>query len=79
MEGNGSVVLTIILALQPFYMYKLILIYIKALAVLTATYPLGHIVYGWLNELRPIIPAFGQVCITSCMRLYDGRPFSDRP
>ena len=30
-------------------------------AVLTATYPLGHIVYGWLNQVRPISPTFQKV------------------
>ena len=30
-------------------------------AVLTATYPLGHIVYGWLNQVRPVSPAFQKV------------------
>lgn len=33
----------------------------KSIAVLTTTYPLGHLPYGWLNQLRTISPAFGQV------------------
>ncbi|XP_062849930.1 progressive ankylosis protein homolog B isoform X2 [Trichomycterus rosablanca] len=31
---------------------------IEAVAVLTATYPVGHMPYGWLTELRAIYPAF---------------------
>ena len=34
----------------------------QAIAVLTATYPLGHLGYGWLNQLRPLLPAFLKVC-----------------
>ncbi|XP_076868360.1 ANKH inorganic pyrophosphate transport regulator a isoform X2 [Brachyhypopomus gauderio] len=30
----------------------------EAVAVLTATYPVGHMPYGWLTELRAIFPAF---------------------
>uniref|UniRef100_A0A8C2HFD6 ANKH inorganic pyrophosphate transport regulator b n=1 Tax=Cyprinus carpio TaxID=7962 RepID=A0A8C2HFD6_CYPCA len=30
----------------------------EAVAVLTATYPVGHMPYGWLTELRAIYPAF---------------------
>lgn len=30
----------------------------KAVAVLTASYPLGHLPYGWLNQVRPVSPAF---------------------
>ncbi|XP_028831169.1 progressive ankylosis protein homolog B isoform X4 [Denticeps clupeoides] len=30
----------------------------EAVAVLTATYPVGHMPYGWLSELRAIYPAF---------------------
>ncbi|TRY55820.1 hypothetical protein DNTS_022301 [Danionella cerebrum] len=33
---------------------------IDALAVLTATYPVGHMPYGWLTELRALYPAFNQ-------------------
>eukprot|EP00731_Ephydatia_muelleri_P034242 Em0052g6a len=44
----------------------------EALAVLTATYPLGHIVYGWLNELRPIVPAFGRAGIDKSNRVISG-------
>ncbi|KAG9355903.1 hypothetical protein JZ751_000747 [Albula glossodonta] len=29
-----------------------------AVAVLTATYPVGHMPYGWLTELRAVYPAF---------------------
>ncbi|XP_024230688.1 progressive ankylosis protein homolog isoform X1 [Oncorhynchus tshawytscha] len=32
----------------------------EAVAVLTATYPVGHLPYGWLTELRAIYPAFDQ-------------------
>ncbi|XP_062841750.1 ANKH inorganic pyrophosphate transport regulator a [Trichomycterus rosablanca] len=30
----------------------------EAVAVLTATYPVGHMPYGWLTELRAVFPAF---------------------
>ncbi|XP_028824698.1 ANKH inorganic pyrophosphate transport regulator a isoform X2 [Denticeps clupeoides] len=30
----------------------------EAVAILTATYPVGHMPYGWLTELRAIYPAF---------------------
>ncbi|XP_051738358.1 ANKH inorganic pyrophosphate transport regulator a isoform X1 [Ctenopharyngodon idella] len=30
----------------------------EAVAVLTATYPVGHVPYGWLTELRAVYPAF---------------------
>jgi hypothetical protein len=30
----------------------------EALAVLTVLYPLGHLPYGWLNEIRNLPPAF---------------------
>lgn len=33
----------------------------EAIAVLTATYPLGHIAYGWINQVRPVSPAFQKV------------------
>ena len=33
----------------------------QAVAVLTASYPLGHLPYGWLNTLKPVTPAFQQV------------------
>ncbi|KAK7118179.1 hypothetical protein R3I94_021872 [Phoxinus phoxinus] len=32
----------------------------EAVAVLTATYPVGHMPYGWLTELRAVYPAFDQ-------------------
>jgi hypothetical protein len=32
----------------------------EAVAVLTASYPLGHLPYGWLNTLKPVPPAFQQ-------------------
>lgn len=31
------------------------------MAVLTATYPVGHMPYGWLTELRAVYPAFDKV------------------
>uniref|UniRef100_A0AAX7U2F0 ANKH inorganic pyrophosphate transport regulator a n=1 Tax=Astatotilapia calliptera TaxID=8154 RepID=A0AAX7U2F0_ASTCA len=31
---------------------------VGAVAVLTATYPVGHMPYGWLTELRAVYPAF---------------------
>ena len=34
-----------------------------SVAVLTASYPLGHIAYGWINQVRPVPPAFQRVCI----------------
>uniref|UniRef100_A0A6I8SLL4 ANKH inorganic pyrophosphate transport regulator n=1 Tax=Xenopus tropicalis TaxID=8364 RepID=A0A6I8SLL4_XENTR len=30
----------------------------EAVAILTATYPVGHMPYGWLTELRAVYPAF---------------------
>ncbi|XP_043921152.1 progressive ankylosis protein homolog [Protopterus annectens] len=30
----------------------------EAVAILTATYPVGHMPYGWLTEIRAIYPAF---------------------
>lgn len=33
----------------------------QAVAVLTATYPVGHMPYGWLTELRAVFPAFDKV------------------
>ncbi len=33
----------------------------QAVAVLTATYPVGHLPYGWLTELRAVYPAFDKV------------------
>ncbi len=33
----------------------------RSVAVLSVTYPLGHITYGWLNQLRPIPPTFRKV------------------
>lgn len=33
----------------------------QAVAVLTATYPVGHMPYGWLTELRAVYPAFDKV------------------
>ncbi|XP_061569626.1 ANKH inorganic pyrophosphate transport regulator a [Cololabis saira] len=30
----------------------------EAVAVLTATYPVGHMPYGWLTEMRAVYPAF---------------------
>ena len=32
-----------------------------SVAVLTASYPLGHIAYGWINQVRPVPPAFQKV------------------
>ncbi len=32
-----------------------------AIAVLTATYPLGRMAFGWLNQLRTISPTFQKV------------------
>ncbi|KTG04167.1 hypothetical protein cypCar_00010350 [Cyprinus carpio] len=34
----------------------------EAVAVLTATYPVGHMPYGWLTELRAVYPAFDKMC-----------------
>ncbi len=36
----------------------------QAVAVLTATYPVGHMPYGWLTELRAVYPAFDKVIHT---------------
>lgn len=42
----------------------------QAVAVLTATYPVGHMPYGWLTELRAVYPAFDKVPNTvSCRAL----------
>ena len=44
----------------------------KAVAVMTAINPLGRIVYGWLNEIRPLSPAFqtvGQYAPYMCVTL----------
>ncbi|KAI6074895.1 hypothetical protein LUU34_00327400 [Aix galericulata] len=30
----------------------------EAVAILTATYPVGHMPYGWLTEIRAVYPAF---------------------
>ncbi|XP_032807388.1 mineralization regulator ANKH [Petromyzon marinus] len=44
----------------------------EAVAVLTATYPVGHMPYGWLTELRALYPAFhksnpsNKSTLTSC-------------
>ena len=35
------------------------------MAILTATYPVGHMPYGWLTEIRAVYPAFDKVR-TSC-------------
>ena len=32
-----------------------------SVAVLTATYPLGHIAYGWINQVKLVSPAFQKV------------------
>lgn len=31
------------------------------MAILTATYPVGHMPYGWLTEIRAVYPAFDKV------------------
>ncbi len=36
---------------------------VLSVAVLTTTYPVGHIAYGWLNQLRPISPTFQKVTV----------------
>ncbi|MEQ2207666.1 hypothetical protein XENOCAPTIV_016559, partial [Xenoophorus captivus] len=42
----------------------------EAVAVLTATYPVGHMPYGWLTELRAVYPAFDKVNQTlRCLHL----------
>lgn len=33
----------------------------QAVAILTATYPVGHMPYGWLTEIRAVYPAFDKV------------------
>ena len=40
----------------------------KAVAILTATYPLGHVAYGWINQVRPVPPTFQKVR-TLCDRI----------
>uniref|UniRef100_A0A4W5P2M9 ANKH inorganic pyrophosphate transport regulator a n=1 Tax=Hucho hucho TaxID=62062 RepID=A0A4W5P2M9_9TELE len=53
----------------------------EAVAVLTATYPVGHLPYGWLTELRAVYPAFDKVNqdlihslrIASCCRLHHSK------
>lgn len=34
---------------------------LQAVAILTATYPVGHMPYGWLTEIRAVYPAFDKV------------------
>ncbi|XP_062425805.1 mineralization regulator ANKH isoform X2 [Rhea pennata] len=34
----------------------------EAVAILTATYPVGHMPYGWLTEIRAVYPAFDKLC-----------------
>ena len=36
---------------------------LQAVAILTATYPVGHMPYGWLTEIRAVYPAFDKVRI----------------
>lgn len=41
---------------------------VKAVAVLSVSYPIGHLPYGWLNTLRSVEPAFkkeGQATVTT--------------
>uniref|UniRef100_A0A8C9LAP2 ANKH inorganic pyrophosphate transport regulator n=1 Tax=Pavo cristatus TaxID=9049 RepID=A0A8C9LAP2_PAVCR len=38
----------------------------EAVAILTATYPVGHMPYGWLTEIRAVYPAFDKV--SACHR-----------
>lgn len=38
----------------------------QAVAILTATYPVGHMPYGWLTEIRAVYPAFDKV--SACHR-----------
>lgn len=33
------------------------------MAILTATYPVGHMPYGWLTEIRAVYPAFDKVSV----------------
>ena len=35
--------------------------------MLTASYPLGHLPYGWLNTIKPVSPAFQLVCVCVCV------------
>lgn len=42
-----------------------LLFLLQAVAILTATYPVGHMPYGWLTEIRAVYPAFDKVR-TSC-------------
>ena len=35
----------------------------EALAILTAIYPMGRLVYGLMNQVRPISPTFQQVLL----------------
>ena len=49
-------------------LYVVMILLKKSIAVLTTTYPLGHLPYGWLNQLRTISPAFRQVrTVWHCM------------
>ncbi|XP_064409255.1 mineralization regulator ANKH-like [Latimeria chalumnae] len=47
----------------------------EAVAVLTATYPVGHLPYGWLTELRAVYPAFDKV-ISSPLHVFSFLFFS---
>lgn len=44
--------------------YSCLSLSFQAVAVLTATYPVGHMPYGWLTELRAVYPAFDKVIQT---------------
>ena len=41
-----------------------------AVAVLTATYPLGRMAYGWLNQLRTVSPTFQTVNTPISLYIY---------
>ena len=42
---------------------------LQAVAILTATYPVGHMPYGWLTEIRAVYPAFDKVRTRTLSRL----------
>lgn len=52
------------------FLYDLkILLSFKAVAVLSVSYPIGHLPYGWLNTLRSVEPAFKKVAKVSFVNI----------
>lgn len=53
---------------------------LQAVAILTATYPVGHMPYGWLTEIRAVYPAFDKVrpCGVWCLKQRSLKQVFDR-